>query len=291
MAFIKLFTSGKRTIVTDKTKAMGSQSERVETLQPVMRETRSTYRTSTANLLRGDYCADEDKEVGAADQVSDGPPAQLCNGCPQRRTSSETQQSENTWEREHPCRHDLLDKADSQSVDVTNLQNVLAELQQCQNHILTLEKAMEDTQYETRQKDVELKIARRNWMEAASELGRSRSQGTGLYQFPDNDLTIMVTQLRCAIRNFSEKYFLEDSIPDQFGYPSTGGLWKYMPGNIPDSLDYLAHHSSKSKGPIAIQLFLWRVLVSEVFNKFCWVPRLNKSLAELCKYLPPGRHD
>jgi hypothetical protein len=115
-----------------------------------------------------------------------------------------------------------------------------------------------------------------------------QSKGTGMYQLPDSDLVNAVKQLRYQIRNFSLQYF-DGKAPEQPGDTPTQNFWKYMLETTVTGQDHHAYLMSEAKGPVVIQSFLWRLLVGEIFEKFCWAPSLRESMTRVYEALRSGR--
>ncbi len=206
----------------------------------------------------------------------------------------------------HQDKHELLDKVDSLSADMKNVQSALRELQQDKHELLAniygvsvdtrnnqsalrelqqdkhkktvLEKELKETQDKLQETTVTLEAVRKNWKKATSQLGQFRSQGTGLYQIPDSDLTQLVTQLRYDVRNFSIQLFTNEAPRQQPGNLPAGGFWKYMHETTPRSDHFQVYLKSKTSGPTVIQSFLWRLFVGEIFEKFRWAASLHESI-------------
>ncbi|RDW79308.1 uncharacterized protein DSM5745_06160 [Aspergillus mulundensis] len=144
----------------------------------------------------------------------------------------------------------------------------------------------ERAQQEVRQKTNELDVLRKRWKQAARELDKSRSQSQGFYQVTDNYLIELTTRLRYNIRNFALQYFdgeLKGPRP-RFDKPK---VWdKYMQTTTPEPLDCEAFMISERR-PSAVQAFLWRFLVGEVFDHFRWAGELGITLRNMCLFLRP----
>ncbi|KAL4903138.1 hypothetical protein BDW74DRAFT_156713 [Aspergillus multicolor] len=144
----------------------------------------------------------------------------------------------------------------------------------------------ERAQQEVRQKTNELDVLRKRWKQAARELDKSRSQSQGFYQVTDNYLIELTTRLRYNIRNFALQYFdgeLKGPRPS-FDKPK---VWdKYMQTTTPEPSDCEAFMISERR-PSAVQAFLWRFLVGEVFDHFRWAGELGITLRNMCLFLRP----
>ena len=147
---------------------------------------------------------------------------------------------------------------------------------------------LQETQERLQRTTATLEEVRKYWKKTASQLDQFRSQGTRLYQLSDSDLTTSVKRLRYDIRAFSLQYFAGKS-HGQSGDLPAGDFWKYMHETTPGSDDYQAYLMSQTRGPIVIQSFLWRLLAGEIFEKFCWVPWLKKSITQVYQALQPCR--
>ncbi|KAL4975546.1 hypothetical protein BDW66DRAFT_167051 [Aspergillus desertorum] len=147
----------------------------------------------------------------------------------------------------------------------------------------------ERAQQELRQRQSELDVLRKRWKQAARELDKARSQGQGFYQVTDNYLIELTTRLRYNIKNFALQYFdgeLKEPRP-KFDKPK---LWdKYMQTTTPEPLDCELLMLSERR-PSAVQAFIWRFLVGEVFDNFRWAGELGITLRNMCLFLRPGQY-
>ncbi|KAL6232784.1 hypothetical protein BDW75DRAFT_232501 [Aspergillus navahoensis] len=147
----------------------------------------------------------------------------------------------------------------------------------------------ERAQQELRQKNSELDVLRKRWKQAARELDRARSQSQGFYQVTDNYLIELTTRLRYNIKNFALQYFdgeLKRPRP-RFDKPK---IWdKYMQATTPEPLDCEILLLSERR-PSAVQAFIWRFLVGEVFDHFRWAGELGVTLRNMCLFLRPGQY-
>lgn len=169
------------------------------------------------------------------------------------------------------------------------LQNTAApgSLQQDNYEKIALQKDLQETQDRLQETTVTLQEVRKKWNKASSQLGQSRSHGMGLYQLSDSDLTASAKQLRYEIRTFSLRYFAA-KLPGQPGHKPARDFWKYVRETTPGSNEYEAYLRSETRGPAVIQSFLWRLLVGEIFEQFCWVPRqLKRSITNVYHALQP----
>jgi hypothetical protein len=145
----------------------------------------------------------------------------------------------------------------------------------------------ERMQQELRQKQSELDVLRKRWKQAARELDKARSQSQGFYQVTDNYLIELTTRLRYNIKNFALQYFdgeLKGPRP-RFDRPK---IWdKYMQTITPEPLDCETLMLSERR-PSAVQAFIWRFLVGDVFDHFRWAGELGVVLRRMCHELRPG---
>ncbi|CBF78519.1 hypothetical protein AN7371.2 [Aspergillus nidulans FGSC A4] len=147
----------------------------------------------------------------------------------------------------------------------------------------------ERLQQELRQKHSELDVLRKHWKQAALELDKARSQSQGFYQVTDNYLIELTTRLRYNIKNFAFQYFdgeMKGQRP-RFDKPK---IWdKYMQTITPDPLDCEVLMLSERR-PSAVQAFIWRFLVGDVFDRFRWAGELGVTLRRMCLELRPGQY-
>ncbi|KAL4737164.1 hypothetical protein BDV11DRAFT_206998 [Aspergillus similis] len=147
----------------------------------------------------------------------------------------------------------------------------------------------ERLQQELRQKQSELDVLRKRWKQAARELDKARSQSQGFYQVTDNYLIELTTRLRYNIKNFALQYFdgeLKGPRP-KFDKPK---IWdKYMQVITPEPLD-CENLMLSERRPNAVQAFIWRFLVGEVFDHFRWAGELGATLRNMCLFLRPGQY-
>ncbi|KAL4988108.1 hypothetical protein BDW68DRAFT_187438 [Aspergillus falconensis] len=144
-------------------------------------------------------------------------------------------------------------------------------------------------QQELRQKNSELDVLRKRWKQAARELDKARSQSQGFYQVTDNYLIELTMRLRYNIKNFALQYFdgeLKGPKP-RFDKPK---IWdKYMQTTTPEPIDCEILMLSERR-PSAVQAFIWRFLVGEVFDHFRWAGELGVTLRNMCLFLRPGQY-
>lgn len=191
---------------------------------------------------------------------------------------------------QEPSRWDELPgKIDGLSADMRSVLSAMRELQQDKHEKVALQKDLKEAQDKQQETTAALEKVQKSWKKAASQLDQVRSQGMGQYQLSDSDLTASVKRLRYDIRAFSVQYFAVNA-PRQSGDVPTGNFWRYMYETTPGSDDYQAHLASETRGPIVIEAFLWRLLVGEIFGKFCWVPWLQESITRVYQALQPGRY-
>ncbi|KAL4813280.1 hypothetical protein BDW67DRAFT_168595 [Aspergillus spinulosporus] len=144
----------------------------------------------------------------------------------------------------------------------------------------------ERMQQELHQKHSELDVLRKRWKQAARELDKARSQSQGFYQVTDNYLIELTTRLRYNIKNFALQYFdgeLKGPRP-RFDKPK---VWdKYMQTITPEPLNCEVLMLSDRR-PSAVQAFIWRFLVGDVFDHFRWAGELGATLRRMCHELRP----
>ncbi|KAL4744873.1 hypothetical protein BDW72DRAFT_208658 [Aspergillus terricola var. indicus] len=147
----------------------------------------------------------------------------------------------------------------------------------------------ERIQQELLQKHGELDGLRKRWKQAARELDKARSQSQGFYQITDNYLIELTTRLRYNIKNFALQYFdgeLKGPRP-RFDKPK---IWaKYMQTITPEPLDCEILMLSERRSS-AVQAFIWRFLVGEVFDHFRWAGEHGVTLWRMCRFLRPGQY-
>lgn len=163
----------------------------------------------------------------------------------------------------------------------------LGSLQQDNHDKITLKKDLQETRDRLEKTIVTLEEVRKKWKKASSQLDQFRSHGMGLCQLSDSDLTASAKRLRYKIQTFSLQYFAA-RLPGQPGDQPARDFWKYVRETTPGSNEYEAYLMSETRGPTVIQSFLWRLLVGEIFEQFCWVPRqLKRSITDVYQALQP----
>ncbi|KAF4627522.1 hypothetical protein G7Y89_g10640 [Cudoniella acicularis] len=144
------------------------------------------------------------------------------------------------------------------------------------------EKAEDDL----RQRSIEVEETRKRWKQAARELDKCRSQSQGFYQVTDHYLIELTTQLRYNIRSFAIQYF-GGELRKKPNCKRTD-YWKlFMESTTSKTIAPETYLLSKIKCPSIIQAFLWRFLVSKIFDNFRWAGDASLSFWELCRFLRP----
>jgi hypothetical protein len=287
---LSYFTTGKRAAA-----AMDSQPTPIQSsIEPEGALTKGAGRTSaprtvaakakSANASHDNSLldsTDEGREVFAIKTVADAPGRQ-CKANADIPGPPTIQELENShW-------YELSDKVDNLSADMRNVQTALIGLRHDKHQESALQKDLEESRAMLQDTNKMLEVVRKNWKRAASQLDQLRSRGTGMYQLLDSDLISSVERLRYDIRAFSVQF--SGNATEQAENPRVGDLWKkYMLGTTPGSQDYREYLMSSTRRPIVIQSFLWRFLVGEIFEKFCWMPPLQKSTTKLYEALQPGK--
>ncbi|KAK8014233.1 hypothetical protein PG990_007529 [Apiospora arundinis] len=271
-----------------------------------------TNATTQLSPSQGDEQLDHDGEVNNSPRQSAvSPPLQHSGFAAQQKGATLSRPSNIE---EDPRFHNLPDKVDSLSTDVKNLQVALKELQQNKSAIsapderlrrdletardslqqeqqarVTLQSKLDQVRQELQQATMMSNDLRKKWKKAASELSQPQSHGAGpgQYHFPDSELTNEVLHLRFEVRNFSEQYFTAKRA-ERSDNASNDSYLHYMLETTFDSRDYRKHLKSEKQGSKWIQSFLWRLLVGEIFEKFHWVPEVQKSMSGMYKALQPA---
>ncbi|KAI1757989.1 hypothetical protein F4782DRAFT_524684 [Xylaria castorea] len=231
---------------------------------------------------------DRDVDVHAGKQIQDSQALQQSWNVFQPRSGSIAPASLAMQELESSHLHELHAKIDGLSADMMIVKTTLKELQQGKPENPSLQKdlkqAQDDLQLAREQSD---KIHKK-WKKAASQLDQLRYKATETCQLADSDLIHQVMELRQQIRTFSYQYF-QDKVPQMHRDTSNNSFWKYMTrATSTISQGYHAYLTSEIKRPFFIQAFLWRLLISEVLGKFCWVPSLRESIAKIYESLRPA---
>ncbi|KAI0483752.1 hypothetical protein F4859DRAFT_473994 [Xylaria cf. heliscus] len=183
---------------------------------------------------------------------------------------------------------ELSAKIDTLSTDMSEIKLSLKELHQGKSDNLSLEEDLKQAQDD-------LQLARENygeihkrWKRAVSQLDQLQYKGTEMSQLTDGDLIRQVRELRYKIKNFSSQYF-QCKVSQQHRDTSRNNFWKYMTAvTFTGSHDHYHDLMSETRRSILIQAFLWRLLVGEVFGKFCWVPSLREPVTKVYEALRPA---
>ncbi|KAI0865569.1 hypothetical protein F4860DRAFT_509458 [Xylaria cubensis] len=162
-------------------------------------------------------------------------------------------------------------------------------LHQDRHEKASLQKDLQRTQDDLKWATENLQEVQRKWKKATSQLDQLQSKQAGTYHLADSELIGSVKQLRYNIRNFASQHF-EGKAPPGSTNITTGNLTTYMLETTENDL-YLDYLMSPSQGPYVVQSFLWRLLVGEIFEKFCWAPRLRKAMTAVYETLRPRYED
>jgi len=160
------------------------------------------------------------------------------------------------------------------------------ELQALQKTLEEERRHRETAENELRKKNIELEDIRKRWKQAASELNKFRVQAQGFYQVTDRYLIDLATQLRYNIRSFAIQYF-GGALPNNVKMQNTEFFECYMQPATPGTDAYRVYLRSPGKCPSIVQAFLWRVLASEIFDKFLWAGNISRRVSRLCDLLRP----
>ncbi|TRX93942.1 hypothetical protein FHL15_005020 [Xylaria flabelliformis] len=153
----------------------------------------------------------------------------------------------------------------------------------------SLQKDLQRTQDDLKRATENLQEVQKKWKKATSQLDQLQSKEACTYQLADSELIGSVKQLRYNIRNFASQHF-EGKAPPGSTNITTGNLTTYLLETTEDDL-YFDYLLSPSQGPYVVQSFLWRLLVGEIFEKFCWAPRLRKAMNAVYETLRPRYED
>ncbi|KAL4883557.1 hypothetical protein BJY04DRAFT_26890 [Aspergillus karnatakaensis] len=180
---------------------------------------------------------------------------------------------------------ELLEQINQLKADLANApspDSVRAVERSLQAEIALREKA----QQEVRQKNSDLDVLRKRWKAAARELDKSRSQNQGFYQVTDNYLIELTTRLRYNIRNFAIQYFGGElkAKPKLDTKPKNWDV--YMAANTPTPQD-CERFLLSDRRPSIIQAYLWRFLVTDVFDCFRWAGDNAITMRNMCRLLRP----
>lgn len=154
-----------------------------------------------------------------------------------------------------------------------DFRSTITTIQKDRRQIAILEQKLQKTQSQLQTHDTERLLVRKKWKKASSELNKARLTSFGRLRFTDGDLIDAVNQLRYDIRAFSAQYFtgaMQKS--STLSHGENLYLWKYMLEATSEPAIYLMSDTAASS---LVQSFLWRVIVGEIFEKFCWIPQLR----------------
>ena len=186
-----------------------------------------------------------------------------------------------------PGLREVPDKIDILISRTEKIERGVMAFEQDKNEKLALEKKLQQMRDQLRERTMALEETQKRWKNAVAQLSQFQSQEQRLEEVSDSDLIADAIDLRYNIRSFSMQYFSGQGSKQHFTLPSKS-LSKYMRDATGGTDDYINYLVSSTQGPVIIQAFLWRVLVGEIFGHFCWVPRLQASIAMLCRALEPG---
>ncbi|EXK79041.1 hypothetical protein FOQG_16309 [Fusarium oxysporum f. sp. raphani 54005] len=119
-------------------------------------------------------------------------------------------------------------------------------------------------------KDQDVIKFRKLWKKAAMEHDKLRASGQGFYQMTDEYLVELINHLRLVIRDFSIQYFDGIALKKDF-FTYRPSYIKHLERTTSDRDGFLWYMGSPTQSHEIIQAFLWRVIVSEIFNKFEWL--------------------
>ncbi|KAI0970581.1 hypothetical protein F4678DRAFT_479975 [Xylaria arbuscula] len=195
---------------------------------------------------------------------------------------SHTRESESYLQR-------LPEKVDKMSAGIENIYKIVRNFKEYENEISTLQEDLKRTKHDLKTTKEQYSEVEKRWKKATSQLSQLQSNESGTHKLVDSDLIAEVGNLRYNIRSFASQYF-PGSAPRQPKHPSAENFRKYM-------VDFTEHNKqhrtlpSEAKGPLVIQSFLWRLLVGEVFENFCWAPRLRRDMTRVYAALRPAYED
>ncbi|TGJ86877.1 hypothetical protein E0Z10_g1905 [Xylaria hypoxylon] len=228
-------------------------------------------------------------KVGTSNEVPASQMLQRFGGVPQLSVRARTPGLPNIQESHASRFYDMPDWAYDLSAEMRQVRMIVNGLQQDNHEKAALRRDLKETQEGLKQTKEHLHAVKRNWKKASSELDQLQSRATAMGQHTDSELILSVENLRYKIRSFSAQYFA-DKATGQFRDPLIGNFKKYML-EATGASDYHGNLMSDKKAPIVIQSFLWRLLISETFEKFCWVPRLQESMTRVYEALRPAYKD
>ncbi|KAI1348691.1 hypothetical protein F5Y01DRAFT_291348 [Xylaria sp. FL0043] len=180
--------------------------------------------------------------------------------------------------------HEHRAKIDSLSAD---LQRSRKMLQQERYKTTALEEALKETKADLNRSNEELQQVQKRWRKVASQLDQLQcKEAVSMHHLADSDLIGLVRQLRFLIRSFSVQYFNGRAPRQARDSLGIDNFTKYMPEAIGHD-EYYDYLLSDTKAPLVIQSFLWTFLVCDIFDTFCWVPRLRDSMRDLFEALRP----
>ncbi|KAH8203364.1 hypothetical protein TruAng_002459 [Truncatella angustata] len=249
-----------------------------------------TSTVSASNDSQADR-SDSDNEVPASQLITSSRSRQTSWDVPRRRERAKIPEQPIAPGQDDARWREVFDRFEHLSKDTWNIQSALQELHKERHEKLTSKSDLLRAQNELEQARLSLETVTKKWKKTASELNNLRSQESRLYQLLDADLDGLVQGLRYEIRNFSFSFqYSAINSPEQFLQPQSDGLENYMVEAMEELHGNHGHRISETMGPALVQSFLWRVLVSEIFEQFRWAPQLQSSITDVYNILHPGGH-
>ncbi|KAI1873114.1 uncharacterized protein JN550_003367 [Neoarthrinium moseri] len=238
------------------------------------------------DLLAGH--SDNDDEFRTSQTITSDPSRQSSWIVPRGRERTEIPERSTIRDQDDARWREVVDMFGHLSKDTANIQSILQELHKGMDGQLASKPDILRTQNELEEAKSSLEEVHKKWKKTALELNQLRSQGTRPYQLLDADLERSVQGLRYEIRNISCSFqFSAFRLPEHFLQPQSNGLEKCM---VEAMEQFYANHGnriSENMGPAIVQSFLWRILVSEVSERFRWAPELQSSITDVYNFLQP----
>ncbi|KAI1746423.1 hypothetical protein F4680DRAFT_442692 [Xylaria scruposa] len=230
----------------------------------------------------------EDHEIQGDGQTQDLGVIEHPRDMPRRRAHPATPTLPNTQDLDYLV-YDFPEQFNMMKAMIQNINTNVNTLRRDEHEKACLQKDLQKTQNDLKRATENLQEVQRKWKKATSQLDHLQSKEASTYQLADSELISSVKQLRYNIRNFASQYFAGKA-PPECKTLATGNLSRYMLETTGDD-PYLDYLMSPSQGPFLVQSFIWRLLVGEVFEKFCWAPRIRKSMTAIYETLRPRYED
>lgn len=164
--------------------------------------------------------------------------------------------------------------------ELNDLRHAKAELE---GKVRELNESKNLSEADLHKKGQEFDEIRKLWKEACIKLNNLKVKGQGFCAVTDSMLIQKATQLRFNIRNFADQQFGGEFI-DAKNFQSFQKTINKDFGISSDSLE--ACMKNPLGPPLIVGAVLWKILVADVFDNFCWAgTRVSKAMHRLGKVL------